>query len=236
MDPYYTPAVDPSPITSLPQPNYINVEYVFYKIYVFFHGIGSWFSGSPGDGGSGSGVEEAASMATRSDWFGSGFKLFLYLLLLFFLTVLAYCAVRMLEIRKKEHEHLHHEIHEYAHKQKEKEAKALKGIESVSSNPRWVNVLKNLSSENDGNWKVAVIDADEMLNDLMTDLGFKGEGLGEKLKVADRDKFHSLSAAWEVHTVRNRIAHEGSAFTLTSREAKRVIALYEQIFREFGYI
>ena len=234
MDPYYTPPVDSSTIASLPQPDYLNVEYIFYNIYVFFHGIGSWFSSS---GGSSTGASDMSSMgASRAEWFGSGFKLFLYLLLLFFITVLAYTTVRMFEIRKKEHEHLHHEIHEYAHKQKEKENSVAKGIESVSQNQRWVSVLKNVSSDNDGDWKIAVIDADEMLNDLMTDLGFKGDSLGEKLKVADRDKFHSLSAAWEVHTIRNRIAHEGSAFTLTSREAKRVIALYEQIFREFGYI
>ncbi|MEK7588957.1 MAG: hypothetical protein AAB438_04030 [Patescibacteria group bacterium] len=223
--------------TQLSQPAFVNLDYVFYKIYAFFHNIGGYFS----DSETGSGVDvrlgdAANSPVVNSDWSLNLFKFFLYFLLLFFITVICYCAVRMLEIRKKEHEHLHHEIHEYAHKQKEKEAKAEKGIESVSKNPRWVSVLKSLSSENEADWKVAVIDADEMLADLMDELGFKGENLGEKLKLADRDKFHSLSAAWEVHTVRNRIAHEGSAFTLTTREAKRVIALYEQIFREFGYI
>ena len=75
-----------------------------------------------------------------------------------------------------------------------------------------------------------------MLDSLMTQLGFKGESLGEKLKSADRDKFRSLTSAWEVHTLRNRIAHEGLSFTISHYEAKRVIALYEQIFREFGYI
>jgi hypothetical protein len=38
-------------------------------------------------------------------------------LCLFFITLICYCAVRMFEIRKKEHAHLHHEIMEYAHHQ-----------------------------------------------------------------------------------------------------------------------
>jgi hypothetical protein len=41
------------------------------------------------------------------------------------------------------------------------------------------NTDLNVASDNDGDWKIAVIDADEMLNDLMTDLGFKGDSLGE---------------------------------------------------------
>jgi hypothetical protein len=67
MDPYYTPPVDSSTIASLPQPDYLNVEYIFYKIYVFFHGIGSWFSSST----SSTGVSDMSSMgASRAEWFG----------------------------------------------------------------------------------------------------------------------------------------------------------------------
>ena len=62
------------------------------------------------------------------------------------------------------------------------------------------------------------------------------ENLGEKLKSANQDTFRSLSAAWEVHIIRNKIAHEGQEFELSQHEAKRVITLYEQIFREFGFI
>ena len=75
-----------------------------------------------------------------------------------------------------------------------------------------------------------------MLESLMGDLGFAGETLGDKLKSATQEKFRSLTVAWEVHTIRNRIAHEGMGFELSQHETKRVIAIYEQIFHEFGYI
>jgi len=156
-------------------------------------------------------------------------------LTIFFLTVISYCAVRMFEIRKKEKRHLEHEIAEYAHKQRERERVMQEG-EGGSKNERWRKALTHLFSSSPGDWKLAIIEADSMLESLMGELGFKGENLGEKLKGATQEKFHNLSAAWEAHTIRNRIAHEGLAFELSQREAKRVIAIYEQIFRQFGYI
>lgn len=159
----------------------------------------------------------------------------LFFLTLFFITIIAYSSIRLLEIRRKEHKHLRHELAEYAQHQEEKEKKAKKG-EEVSNNPRWVKTLSHLFSQHASDWKLAVIEADSMLEDLMAQLGFQGENLGEKLKGANQEKFKSLSSAWEAHTVRNKIAHEGASFPLSQHEAKRVIALYEQIFRQYGYI
>ena len=154
---------------------------------------------------------------------------------IFFITVIIYSFIRLLEIRKKEHEHLHHEIMEYAEKHKKTERDLLDN-EVISKNERWRQVLHLLFSENQNDWKLSVIEADAMLDVLLAQLGFKGETLGEKLKRAGEQGFRQLNTAWEIHTVRNRIAHEGSIFEISHHEAKRVIALYEQIFREFGYI
>ena len=166
---------------------------------------------------------------------GDLLQIIFILLTIFFITLIAYCAVRMFEIRAKQHNHLHHEIAEYARRQQEKEKKRREEA-GISTNPRWVKVIDYLVSTNVNDWKLAIIEADSMLDGLMGDLGFKGENLGEKLKNADRDKFRNLTAAWEVHTLRNRIAHEGASFELSQHEAKRAVAMYEQIFREFGYI
>ncbi len=153
----------------------------------------------------------------------------------FFIFIIFYCVIRMFEIRKKEHEHVHHEIAEYAHHLAEKEQRAKAG-ESNSSNPRWVNTLVYLFSSSSSDWKLAIIEADAMLDSLMDQLGFKGETLGEKLKGADQGNFRNLTAAWEVHTIRNRIAHEGLSYEISQHEAKRIIAIYEKIFREYGFI
>jgi len=162
-------------------------------------------------------------------------KTILALFSIFFITVILYCFVRLLEIRRKEHAHLEHELKEYAHKKAEKEKKVEEG-ERVSKNERWRKVLTYIFSPNSADWKLAIIEADSILEALMEERGFRGESLGDKLKSATQENFRPLSSAWEAHNVRNRIAHEGLGFEISQHEAKRIIALYEQIFREFGYI
>jgi len=162
-------------------------------------------------------------------------KTTLFFLAMFFLIIICYTIVRMFEIRRKEHKHLHHEISEYAHNKAEYEKRLHEKV-GGSKNERWSKVLSYLFSQHSSDWKLAIIEADSMLEGLMDQLGFRGENLGDKLKMANQDNFPNLTVAWEVHTIRNRIAHEGLAFELSQHEAKRVIALYEQIFHEYGYI
>jgi hypothetical protein len=196
--------------------NWLNPDYLFNQGAVFFHQIGNFLDNN--------GAEIA-----------SVYRTLLFFLGLFFLTVISYSSIRLMEIRAKERRHLQHEITEYAHYQAEREKKAMEG-EEVSKNERWIKTLSYLFSQHAGDWKLAIIEADSMLEDLIGQLGFAGENLGDKLKSATQESFKRLSSAWEAHTVRNKIAHEGASFELSQHEAKRVIALYEQIFREYGYI
>ena len=75
-----------------------------------------------------------------------------------------------------------------------------------------------------------------MLNELLDLQGYKGETIADKMKQVDRAKFNSIDAAWEAHKIRNRVAHEGTTADLDAREARRVIGLYERVFKEFHYI
>ncbi len=197
---------------------WINPDYLFNQSIIFFHQVADFFSNS----------NNASAVM-------SVVHMILFFLSAFFLTMISYCSIRVLEIRKKEKKHLQHEIEEYAHHQAEQEKKKSQG-EEISKNKEWVKTLNYLFSQHASDWRLAIVEADSILDALMTQLGFRGETLGDKLKAATQDKFRNLTNAWEVHTIRNRIAHEGASFELSQHEAKRVIALYEQIFREFGYI
>ena len=69
----------------------------------------------------------------------------------------------------------------------------------------------------------------------MQQMGYRGENLGERLKSVEPSDFLTLNDAWEAHKVRNVIAHE-VGFIIDHREAKRVVKLYENVFREFNYL
>ncbi len=162
------------------------------------------------------------------------FKTFLSFFSIFFISVISYCAIKLLEIRKKEHAHLKHELEEYAHHLKEQ--KELEGERGVSKNDKWNKVLTYLFSGSSSDWKLAIIEADTMLEELTIELGFKGDTLGDRLKMASQETFYGLSDAWEAHTIRNKIAHEGLTFEISQHEAKRVVSLYEHIFHRYGFI
>lgn len=103
-------------------------------------------------------------------------------------------------------------------------------------NSKWQNVEKHINSENPSDWKLAILEADIMLDEMLDKMGYQGETMGEKLKQIEPSDFTTLDSAWEAHKIRNSIAHEGSDFLINKREADRVIGLYKEVFLEFKYI
>ena len=102
-------------------------------------------------------------------------------------------------------------------------------------NEQWQKVLVYLESENQSDWKQAIIEADNLLDEMVAAMRYPGENLGERLKNIEPSDFLTLQEAWEAHKVRNQVAHE-SGFSLTRREARRTLELYERVFREFNFI
>lgn len=103
-------------------------------------------------------------------------------------------------------------------------------------NEKWERVLKLVESDSSSDWKLSILEADIMLEEILDKMGYHGESMGEKLKSIEKSDFETLDYAWEAHKIRNSIAHEGGDFLLNQREAKRVIELYKRVFEEFYYI
>lgn len=108
------------------------------------------------------------------------------------------------------------------------------GDEALTS--RWKTITEHVESENQNDWRQAIMEADIILNEILDKMGYKGESIGEKLKRVEKADFNTLDQAWEAHKIRNVIAHEGASYSLTQYEAKRVIGLYREVFEEFYYI
>lgn len=101
---------------------------------------------------------------------------------------------------------------------------------------RWEHIEKLAGGSSPSEWKEAIIEADIMLDDVLTKQGYTGMGVGEKLKQVDPVSYPSVQDAWDAHKVRNQIAHEGSAFVLSDTLARRTISRYASVFREFKAI
>ncbi len=103
-------------------------------------------------------------------------------------------------------------------------------------NPRWQQIEAHFASTNPNDWRAAIIDADAMLEELITKLGYTGDTFGEKLTQIKPNDFPTIQSAWEAHKMRNVIAHEGTAFNLTERQKEITRRYFEAVFRDMGVI
>lgn len=183
----------------------INVEYFFRQIYDLLYGSKGALNYSL----------FAAFIASVWVWLTA----LGYLLAVAGLFLIVYCMVRVFELREREEHYYSTLIHA-------PEA-------AMKTNARWEHIESLIESGDQSKWREAIMEADIMLNDALYKRGYEGENVSEKLKSADPHNFRSLEDAWEAHKVRNQIAHEGSAFHITETIARRTIARYESVFREF---
>ncbi len=117
-----------------------------------------------------------------------------------------------------------------------KPAKPAEDPSSLRRREMWQEVVKRLETPFEADWKLAVLEADTILHDLLIDLGYTGDTMADKLKKVAKEKMVSLDFAWNAHRMRNRIAHEGPALSLTRDEAERTLELYRRVFNEFNYV
>jgi hypothetical protein len=193
-------------MTALFDPKYINIEYFFSRLFAVLGPIGR-------------------GLVSAHTWFVVG--IVSSIMSIFCLAIIIFSAVRMREIQNFEKFEIDHEIGLALARDNEIEALI---------NPRWKYVLSLIESPSESDWRMAIIEADSMMDELLIEKGFSGDTLGERLKNARGDAFMTIDNAWAAHEVRNRIAHSGSDYSLSQLESRRVMRLYETVFEEFGLL
>lgn len=101
---------------------------------------------------------------------------------------------------------------------------------------QWQVVLNHVNSESPAEWKLAILEADNLLDEILDAEGYQGETIGEKLKAMDPGTIHSYNDLWEAHKMRNQIAHETTTMELSKKAARDTINKFEAAFRELGHI
>lgn len=89
-------------------------------------------------------------------------------------------------------------------------------------------------SDNPNDWKLAIIEADIIMDEEFKRLGYAGTSIGERLRSISPSAMQTLDDAWEAHKVRNQVAHAGADFVLTQKLARETLMRYERVFNELG--
>lgn len=142
-----------------------------------------------------------------------------------FILIICYAVLRMFIIQKEEAEHVDHFTHDYQEK-----------LANLDKNPRWQLVEDLVQSNSDADWRVAIIEADVLLEEALSLSGFNGGTIGEMLTNAGPGSFSTYKIAWDAHKVRNDIAHAGSNYIFGKEDAVKVVNMYRSVLEEFGIV
>lgn len=96
---------------------------------------------------------------------------------------------------------------------------------------RWENIRGRLESANVSQYKVAVLEADALADEVLDGIGYAGATMTEKLQSVLGGQLETKELLAEAHEVRNQIIHDPH-YVLTREDATRYLVLFEKFFDE----
>lgn len=102
-------------------------------------------------------------------------------------------------------------------------------------NKSWLKILKRLEKNYEAEWKLALIEADKLFDDLLKRMDYQGKDQGARMKQLTQAQFSNLNELWEAHKTRNRLVHEPE-FHINQAEVFRLLKAYEKAFRDLALL
>ncbi|MEK7085204.1 MAG: hypothetical protein AAB904_01605 [Patescibacteria group bacterium] len=100
---------------------------------------------------------------------------------------------------------------------------------------RWEEIAARLESANDAEWSLAVIEADNLVDDILKRIGLAGETMMERLSRINVAEFPAMQELKEAHHVRNNIAHT-PGYKISRLEAENVMRKYRKVLEDLEVI
>ncbi len=108
-------------------------------------------------------------------------------------------------------------------------------IEIEKFKKEWEKIQKRISSDIEAELKLAVIEADSLLDEVLEKKGYPGKIFEEKIQDLVPDILPNLDELLKAHQLRNDIIEDPS-FKIDKNEAKKAISVYEKILKELDAI
>ncbi|MBU2220137.1 hypothetical protein KJ665_03270 [Patescibacteria group bacterium] len=100
---------------------------------------------------------------------------------------------------------------------------------------RWDEIKARLQKGDEANLKLAVIEADNLMDDILKRMGLPGANMEERLRQIERQEIKSVEKIWATRKTRNQIVHEPN-FHLAQEEAEAAVANIEEALKELEYL
>ncbi len=99
----------------------------------------------------------------------------------------------------------------------------------------WAVIESRLKSKEEGQYKLAVIEADDLFFDLLLALGHRGDSFEDRLAWFRPDKLEHLEDIEKAHALAEKLFDEEEA-QITQEGAEKIVRVYQDAFKELGVL
>lgn len=96
---------------------------------------------------------------------------------------------------------------------------------------KWNKLLERIKSGDERDLRLAIIEADGLVDEILKEHGHPGQDMGERMKSIHPSEFENINELWEAHKIRNQLVHE-TDFHLQIDEYKKIISIYHRVLEE----
>ena len=91
----------------------------------------------------------------------------------------------------------------------------------------WGKIESRLDSGKEAEYKMAIIEADNILDEVLERMGYKGDSITDRLKQINSSVLENIDKVWEAHRVRNNVVHDPD-FKVTKDKTEEVLGVYKK--------
>jgi len=99
----------------------------------------------------------------------------------------------------------------------------------------WKKIEERASSGQEAEIKLAIIEADKILDEILKVSGYIGETMADRLGNLTAANLSNIERVWQAHKIRNRLVHE-TDYNIGQTEVLEIIKIYQKAFQEFGLL
>ncbi len=108
-------------------------------------------------------------------------------------------------------------------------------MHDIVMNERWHTILEKFKSGTPEAARLAIIEADALVDTALKSMRIEGEHLADRLSNLEDEEIRSMPRIWRAHRVRNDLVHT-PGFAIAPHDAERSMQDYEAFLREINAI
>ncbi|MCK4520549.1 hypothetical protein KAT95_01640 [Candidatus Parcubacteria bacterium] len=99
----------------------------------------------------------------------------------------------------------------------------------------WQRISKKLKTREEPEYKLAIIEADTTLDDILEEVGYKGEKFEDKIDKVSPVVISNKEEILEAHKIRNSIVYNPN-YKVEFEEAERILEIYKKALSDLGIL